>query len=203
MPPCWAVDISPARMPVSKRFNDPGRADHLGPAAPGRHQPSPTTARVGGSRCESRLRARRPALRGTRRAARGPDPVSRPGHRGPARRGLAGRHDRCTTPDGNITISVTMADTGSRPGTESVQLDLATRPAHRPPMHLDHGHRRPVDPPTRRPPVAPGAHRRTPARSPHLHGLTAVHRTSSPPRGKPPRPDHTPQGRTWRSSTIP
>lgn len=77
--PCRAVDISLARMPVSKRFNDPGRAAHLGSAAPGRHQPSPTTARVRGSRCESHVRACRPVLRGTRRAARGPDPVSRPG----------------------------------------------------------------------------------------------------------------------------
>lgn len=201
MRPCRAVDISLARMRVSKRFNDPGRAGHLGSAAPGRHQPSPTTARVGGSRCESCLRACRPALRGTRRAARGPDPVSRPGHRGPARRGLAGRHDRCTSPDGDITFSVTMANTDSRPGTEPVQLDLATRPVRRPPRHLHHGHRRTGDPPTPR--AAPGARRRTPVRSPHLHGLTAVHRTSSPRAGSPPRPDHTPQGRTWRSSTIP
>jgi len=60
-----------------------------------------------------------------------------------------------------------------RPGracrTSVPQLDLADRPAHRPPTHLHHGHRCTGYPPT--PPSAPGAHRRTPARSPHLHGL--------------------------------
>lgn len=201
MRPCWAVDISLARMRVSKRFNDPGRAAHLGSAAPGRHQPSPTTARLGGFRCESCLGACRPALRSTRRATRGPDPFSRPGHRGPARRGLAGRRDRCASSDGNFTISVTMAHIDTRPGTEPSSWTSPPTPAHRPPMHLDHAHRRTGDPPT--PPAAPGARRRTPARSPHLHGPTAVHRSSSPRAGSPSRPDHTLQGRTWRSSTIP